>query len=191
MDVLNDAIVFAVEKHSGQTRKMSDTPYILHPLEVAAIIAAMTADRATMAAGVLHDVVEDCGVSPQEILTRFGARVAELVAYETEDRSSLRPPEETWRERKEKSLCELRQSQDREVQILWLADKLSNLRSLSRAYAEQGDAVWQEMHQKDPAVQGWYYRSVASAVRGQLGDTAAYREYSSLLKSVFGKEGKA
>ena len=61
MDLLTKAIFFATKAHEGQMRKMTNTPYILHPIEVASIIATITDDQDIMAAGVLHDVIEDCG----------------------------------------------------------------------------------------------------------------------------------
>ena len=83
MNVLEEAILFAVRAHQGQVRKMAGSPYILHPLEVAAVIATMTDDLETMAAGVLHDTIEDCGVDPLEIREKFGNRVYALVQSET------------------------------------------------------------------------------------------------------------
>ena len=79
--LLDEAIVFATHAHAGQVRKMANTPYILHPLEVASIIATMTGDENTMAAGVLHDTVEDCDVDPKEIKRRFGERVSACLLY--------------------------------------------------------------------------------------------------------------
>ncbi|MBR4436538.1 MAG: bifunctional (p)ppGpp synthetase/guanosine-3',5'-bis(diphosphate) 3'-pyrophosphohydrolase, partial [Spirochaetales bacterium] len=70
--LLTEAIIFAAKAHEGQMRKFSKTPYILHPLEVAGIIATMTDDQKVMAAGVLHDVIEDCGVDPAIIKEKFG-----------------------------------------------------------------------------------------------------------------------
>ncbi|MCF0113719.1 MAG: bifunctional (p)ppGpp synthetase/guanosine-3',5'-bis(diphosphate) 3'-pyrophosphohydrolase, partial [Erysipelotrichaceae bacterium] len=69
---LDDAIIFATKCHSGQLRKIVNTPYILHPLEVATIISTMTPDEDLMIAGLLHDVIEDCNVDPKEIKNRFG-----------------------------------------------------------------------------------------------------------------------
>ncbi len=185
MDVLESAIVFATDAHSGQVRKISFTPYILHPLEVAGIIATMTNDIETMASGVLHDTVEDCGVDPKEIKTRFGARVAALVQSETEDKLYNRPPAETWKERKADSLLMLKYTKDLDVKILWLADKLSNLRSFYREYLKRGDELWQFFNQKDPAMQRWYYQTVADYVP-ELEGTAAYIEFNELIKKVFG-----
>lgn len=184
MDVLEEAIKFAVDAHSGQVRKYSGTPYILHPLEVASIIATVTADRETMAAGVLHDTVEDCDVDPKEIREKFGPRVAALVQSETEDKLSDRPPAETWKERKADSLLFLHYTKDRDVKILWLADKLSNVRSFYREYLKNGNEIWQNLHQKDPAQQAWYYRTIAGYL-SELSGTAAYDEFINLTEKLF------
>ncbi len=186
MDVLEEAIRFAVEKHSGQMRKMAGTPYILHPLEVATIIATVTSDKEVMAAGLLHDTIEDCGVDPKEIRDKFGPRVSALVLSETEDRFSTASPESTWMERKKDSLLALEHTKDIAVKILWLADKLSNMRSFAREHRKVGDALWQNLHQKDPKIQQWYYDSIAENLK-ELADTDAYREYIKLVKEVFGE----
>ena len=104
---LNEAIVFATQCHAGQIRKMANTPYILHPMEVAAIIGTMTGDEDIMIAGLLHDTIEDCNTDPRLIREKFGPRVSALVQSETEDKLSDRPPAETWQERKEESLLML------------------------------------------------------------------------------------
>ena len=119
--LLDDAIHFAAQAHAGQMRKMANTPYILHPLEVAVIISTMTDNEDVMAAGLLHDTVEDCDVDPKEIKARFGPRVAALVQSETEDKLSERPAAETWMERKEESLLMLQHTKDTDVKIQWMA----------------------------------------------------------------------
>lgn len=187
MNVLEESIVFATEAHCGQTRKLAKTPYILHPLEVAAIISTITSDLETMAAGVLHDTIEDCNVDPKVIKERFGARVSALVQSETEDKLSDRPPAETWQERKEESLLMLANTKNRDVKILWLADKLSNMRSFYREYLKIGDDIWLPLNQKDPKMQAWYYKTIADYL-SELSDTAAYEEYTRLVSRVFDKE---
>lgn len=188
MNVLEEAIIFATKAHEGQMRKLAGTPYILHPLEVAAIISTITDNLETMAAGVLHDTVEDCDVDPREIKERFGSRVAALVQSETEDKLSSRPASETWLERKEESLIMLNLTPDRDVRILWLGDKLSNMRSFYRSYLKEGDAMWQSLNQKDPKMHAWYYRTIAEYIKDELGDTAAYAEYVDLVEKTFGKD---
>lgn len=182
----NEAIVFATEAHAGQVRKMANTPYILHPMEVASIIATVTSDEDVMIAGLLHDTVEDCDVDPRIIREKFGPRAAALVQSETEDKLSDRPPEATWMERKEESLLMLEHTKDRDVKILWLADKLSNIRSFYREHKKSGDAMWQRLHQKDPAMQEWYYRTIERCL-SDLSDTAAYQEYVALVNGIFNK----
>ena len=95
MDMLTKAIFFATKAHEGQMRKMTNTPYILHPIEVASIIATITDDQDIMAAGVLHDVIEDCGVDPAVIKELFGPRVSALVQSDSEDRLDPRPASES------------------------------------------------------------------------------------------------
>ena len=85
MELVSEAIVFAVKAHDGMRRKKSESPYILHPMEAAVIVGTMSDDQNLIAAAALHDVVEDAGVTIEEIEERFGARVRELVASETED----------------------------------------------------------------------------------------------------------
>lgn len=185
MNVVEKAIVYATEKHEGQVRKMAGTPYILHPCEVGMIISTITDDENTIAAGILHDTIEDCNADPKEIKEIFGSRVSALVQSESEDKMSDRPPEETWMARKEESLIMLRLTKDRDVKILWLADKLSNIRSFYRGKLQHGDALWSYFNQKDPKMHEWYYRTVADCVK-ELSDTAAYKEFTELVDKTFG-----
>lgn len=180
----NEAIGFAVRAHAGQVRKLANTPYILHPLEVASILGTMTNDEDILIAGLLHDTVEDCGADPKEIKRLFGARAAALVQSETEDKLSDRPPAETWMERKQDSLLFLQHTKDIGVKMLWLGDKLSNIRSFYREYMKNGDEIWNALHQHDPKMHAWYYRTVASCL-SELSETAAYREYAELVEKLF------
>ena len=184
---LNEAIKFATDCHAGQVRKMANSPYILHPMEVASIIGSITDDENVMIAGLLHDTIEDCNVDPRLIKEKFGARVSALVQSETEDRLSKQPPSETWQARKEESLIMLEHTKDRDVKILWLGDKLSNIRSFYREHLKQGDRMYQSLNQKDPMMHGWYYRTIA-VLLSELSDYPAYKEYVDLVDKVFGKE---
>ena len=75
-NVLNRAIVFATEAHEGQYRKGTQIPYILHPMEAAAIVGTMTTDEEIIAGAVLHDVVEDTDTTIDDVQEMFGDRVA-------------------------------------------------------------------------------------------------------------------
>ena len=177
------AIDFAVKAHSGQTRK-DGTLFILHPMEVAAIAGTLTKNTDVLCAAVLHDTVEDTATTAQDIFDNFGERIAELVACETENKRPHMKASDSWEIRKEESLDELKESDDVEVKILWLSDKLSNMRALARDFDKLGAAVFDRFNNKDPKAQGWYHFSVLGAT-AELKGTAAYNEYENLVHHVF------
>ena len=185
MELVSEAIAFAVKAHDGMRRKKSDAPYILHPMEAAVIVGTMTDDQNVISAAVLHDVVEDAGITIEEIEACFGARVRELVSSETEDKRADLPPSDTWRVRKEESLAVLKNTEDIGVLMVWLGDKLANIRSIYRAFKEEGDAIWQRFNQKDAKEHAWYYRSIAELTE-RISYTSAWLEYKTLTELVFG-----
>ena len=167
-------------------RKKSESPYILHPMEAAVIVGTMTDDQNLIAAAALHDVVEDAGITLVEVEARFGKRVRELVASETENKREDLPPASTWRIRKEESLNVLKNTDDIAVLMVWLGDKLANMRAIYRDFKVEGEQMWQRFHQKDVSEQAWYYRSIAELTQ-RLSDTSAWLEYKTLTDLVFGK----
>ena len=188
MELVSRAMEFAIQVHDGMRRKTSDIPYILHPMEAAAIVGSLTADQEVIAAAVLHDVVEDTPTTIEEVEANFGARVAELVAAETEDKRAEMPPEASWRIRKEEAIDILRHTNDMDVKRIFLGDKLANMRAIYQQWEKSGNAMWKDFHQKNPAQHGWYYRAIAEAVR-ELDDSLAWKEYNELVRTVF-EEGE-
>ena len=186
MELVSEAIAFAVKAHDGMRRKKSEAPYILHPMEAAVIVGTMSDDPCLIAAAALHDVVEDAGITIEEIGEKFGARVRELVESETEDKRADLPPSDTWRIRKEESLEILKNTNDIGVLMVWLGDKLANMRSIYRDWKVEGNAMWQRFNQKDVNEQAWYYRSIVNLTE-RLSDTSAWIEYKTLTELVFGK----
>ncbi len=185
MNLVEEAIVYATIMHQGKVRKLKNSPYILHPMEVAQILAAMTNDQEIIVAGILHDIVEDTDGTLEEIRKRFGERVAALVDSETENAFLGESRENSWQKRKETSLQKLKDSRDIGVKMLWLADKLANIRSLAQDYSESGEKIWTRFHQKDPAMQRWYFRTVAEYVELDLNKTGAYKEFIKHINSVW------
>ena len=186
MELVSEAIAFAVKAHDGMRRKKSEAPYILHPMEAAVIVGTMTDDQNLIAAAVLHDVVEDAGITLEEIKEKFGQRVWELVRSETEDKREELPPAQTWRIRKEESLAVLKNAEDIAVLMVWLGDKLANMRAICRDFKVEGVQMWQKFNQKDVNEQAWYYRSIVNLTE-RLSDTSAWIEYKTLTEFVFGK----
>ncbi len=183
-DIISKAIMFAISAHSGQQRKGSRTPAIIHAMEAATIASTLTEDNDVIAAALLHDTVEDTDVTPEQILKMFGAKIAELVASETEDKHHELPAEESWMIRKEETISRLKASDDKNIKILWMSDKLSNIRSFYRLRLKYGDRMWDDFHQKDVNKQYWYYSEIAKALI-ELENTPAYCEYVDLVNKTF------
>ena len=187
-DLVTEAAAFAANAHDGMRRRGGcGAPYIIHPMEVAAIVGSITDSQEVISAALLHDVVEDAGITIEEVGEKFGARVKELVASETENKREELPPEETWRIRKEESLAKLAATDDIDVATLWLGDKLSNVRAFYRDFIKEGDALWNRFHQSDVSAQAWYYRSVEKYT-ARLSHTVAWKEYKKLVELLFGVE---
>lgn len=182
MTLVSDAMIFAAHAHDGMLRKGTNLPYIVHPAEVAAIAATLTDDPEMLAAALLHDVMEDCGVSEGELARRFGVRVAQLVKSETQERSG--DPAATWLARKQSAVARIGRG-GREVKIIALSDKLSNMRAIHRDYDRDGERLFFRFHQHDKALHAWYYRSCAALLKEELGDTLAWRELSEHIAYVF------
>jgi GTP pyrophosphokinase len=121
---------YALEKHKGQLR-LSGEPYIIHPVEVAKILLSLNLDTTSVVAGLLHDVVEDCNVSIEEIEREFGSDVAKIVDGLTkiESLDFNIPDAEAKIESIRKMI--LAMASDIRVILVKLADRLHNMRTLS------------------------------------------------------------
>ncbi|HEX4895390.1 MAG TPA: HD domain-containing protein, partial [Solimonas sp.] len=122
------AAEFATNVHDGQ-RRQSGEPYVYHPLAVARILAEMRLDHTTLIAAILHDVIEDTGVSKESLAVEFGQDVAELVdgvskVTRIEGRSRAELQAESFRK------LLLAMTQDLRVILVKLADRLHNMRTL-------------------------------------------------------------
>ncbi len=178
---LSHAVAFAAYAHDGQTRKCSNLPYILHPMETASIAATMTEDEDVLCAALLHDVIEDCGVPKDALRARFGVHITLLLLSVTEEKDP--DAAGSWQRRKLKTINRLRAASEEEM-ILTLSDKLSNLRSIRHDLDALGPSLWQRFNQNNPTLQKWFYASIAEGLK-PLEDTHAYREYIILLGEVF------
>ena len=177
---IEDALLFATQCHRGTFRKGSDTPYIIHPMEVASILVSVHADNNLIIAGLLHDTVEDTDANIEEIREKFGDDVARLVMAHTENK------EKVWYARKLKTVSDL-PDEDIRCQLLTLADKLSNLRSMYNDYKMVGESLW-ERFSADKSKQSWYYNGIVDGLSHleQIPFTKdAYNQLDRMYKELF------
>ena len=182
-ELLDRAIILAVHAHAGMERRGKGFPYIVHPMEAVAIVATMTPDQELLAAAVLHDVVEDTDVTLEEIRSQFGEKVASLVEAESEEKLEGVSAEHSWRARKQAAIRRLSEA-SREVKMVALGDKLSNMRAIARDYSAKGDELWKIFHVNNHQEHAWHYRGLAEALK-DLSDTPAYQEFVRLVDQVF------
>ena len=148
--LLQDAFEFAAEKHEGQTR-LSGDPYIEHPLQTSLFLADLRQDAATLAAALLHDVIEDCHVPREELARRFGPDVARLVDGVTKlaRLDALAPADGrtgTDAAARAESIRKmlLAMAEDIRVVLIKLADRLHNMRTLEVHSPHRRQAIAQE-----------------------------------------------
>lgn len=166
---IQKAINLASEKHSGQLRKADGLPYIVHPFAVAWILSNYTDDEDVIAAGLLHDTLEDvAGYRFDDIKKEFGEEVANIVKEVSEDKDPniITDEKATWKERKTKYLKHLKIA-SREAMIVSAADKIHNLSSLLDVYKEQGGAVWKEFN-ATPEEIIWFNGEVLRILRTRM-----------------------
>jgi len=157
----DSALSFAASCHFGQHRKGGGAPYVTHPMAVASIVADFGGDEDQAIAALLHDVIEDCGVSEEQIAQRYGERVARIVVACTDATEQPKPP---WKPRKKAHIERVRH-QPGEVKLVIAADKLHNASSIlrDRRRASVGEQIWERFSaDRDDVV--WYYRAMASAL---------------------------
>lgn len=154
--MLEKALAFATNAHKGQFRKTKHIPMITHPIRVAAILKESGFSDEVVASGYLHDTVEDTPITIEDIQCEFGAKVARIVAGNTEDKSK------SWEERKQHTIDWVKKA-PLEIRALIVADKWDNLQSMAEDYSTMGDTLWNSF-KRGKEKQRWYFSSVAENV---------------------------
>jgi len=174
-----EALIFAMHLHAGQTRKGTEIPYVAHLLMVASLVITHGGDEDEAIAGLLHDAVEDQGGKPtlEQIRARFGERVAAIVEGCTDTDVEPKPP---WRPRKERYLAHLH-SAPPSVKLVAAADKLDNVRAIVADYRIHGAAIWTRFN-AGPEDQRWFYRACVSALHD--GPMSIVRELDAAVQQL-------
>lgn len=182
MNMTEKALQIAVVAHGGQTRKGDGSPMITHPIEVANTLREAGFSDELVAAGYLHDTVEDTEVTFEYLHKEFDAKVVYYVAGNTEDKTK------SWEERKQKTIDTVG-SDELEIRALIVSDKLSNFRSLMKDYATHGEALW-SVFNRGKEKQQWYFESIAKNMTKGLEPSqipAFFTEYATLVEVFFNR----
>ena len=190
--LVKKAYDFSLQHHTGQTRA-SGEPYLVHPLEVATVLAEMRLDTTAIAAGLLHDAVEDTKVTIDEIKTEFGEQVAHIVEGVTKiSKLEFASREERQAESVRKMV--LAMVDDIRVVLIKLADRLHNMRTLQHLPPDRQQKIARETQEIYAPIA---HRLGMGKIRGELEDLAfqyvdpiAYNQVKQAIESRR-KEGEA
>jgi GTP pyrophosphokinase len=167
VSLIRKAWDFCVKHHEGQMRA-SGEPYIIHPLEVAEVLAELKMDATSIAAGLLHDSVEDTPATNEEIAEKFGDQVAHIVEGVTKiDKIQFANREDRQAENVRKML--LAMVSDVRVVLIKLADRLHNMRTLEHLQPDRQEAIARETQDIYAPLA---HRLGMGKVRGELEDLA-------------------
>ena len=163
-DRLADAFTFAATAHAAQVRKGTSIPYVSHLMSVSALVLEHGGDEDQAIAGLLHDVIEDCGIVNEPVIReKFGERVARIVRACTDADTTPKPP---WLERKTRYLQHLQQ-EGPDVLLVSACDKLHNARAIVSDQHAIGSAVFKRFSASREQVL-WYYQSLAEIYQAKL-----------------------
>jgi (p)ppGpp synthase/HD superfamily hydrolase len=152
----DEAVALAVSSFRGKVRKTTTIPYVTHLFSVCALVGEHGGDEDQMIAAILHDYLEDVvGATEEELVTKFGDRVARLVVALSDTVAHPKPP---WKLRKETYLAHLRY-EPAEVKLISAADKLHNCNSILRDHRHIGDVVF-DRFTASKADTLWYFHEV-------------------------------
>lgn len=183
MDIKEKAKMFAIQAHMGQIRKSEpDKPMIIHPIGVGQLLESFGYDDSVVAAGYLHDVVEDTKYTIEDIEREFGKDIATLVMGASEPDKSL-----SWEDRKRHTIEETKKLPFRNKLII-CADKINNLEDLFLTFEKNGNRDFSAFKRGEES-QKWYYTSIyESLVSGEDKSLPIFVRLKDVLDKVFAKQ---
>ena len=180
-DLIDRAIEAAVKAHQKQRRKGTGTAYVTHPFSVGIILSKAGCSEEVVAAGILHDTIEDARIKRSRIREEFGEKVAFIVEKCTEP-----DKRHSWKKRKQHTLDSLKGA-GLDVKFVACADKLHNIRTIARDYGKVGDRVWKRFR-RGREDQKWYYHSLVKSLSSKRGNASyekLHNEFTRKVKEVF------
>jgi (p)ppGpp synthase/HD superfamily hydrolase len=158
---LERAIRLMLHAHAGQLRKADpQVPYATHPFHVALMVRDAGGDEDCVISALLHDVLEDTEVTPEDLEEAFGPRVAAIVREVSEDKTL------SWEDRKARMVDQLRTATG-DACLVAAADKIHNLETLADAHRRFGDVIWTAFR-RGPAPTIRFHREAFEALKGRI-----------------------
>lgn len=169
------ALRVACAAHAGQKRKADDSPYIIHPVMVAILLAQHGFDESVVAAALVHDVLEDTSVTEDELRRQLPGVVVDTVVAVSEDKDL------SWEERK-KAYREAVRNGSPAARAVSIADKVHNAQSLLAAHASQGSALWEKFNRgKERKL--WFEQEMLKVFQ-ETWQHALVDEYAALVRQI-------
>lgn len=176
-DKIEYAIYYATKAHMGQKRKMENVDMIFHPFTVGMILQRNGCDEDTVAAGILHDVVEDTNHTFDDIEKEFGKTIRDYVYDASEPDKSL-----PWIDRKKHTIEHIRKA-PLSSKLIVACDKISNLQDSLNNIEKYGE---DKVLSSKPEEQKWYYTSVyESCIEGVDKNNPIFKRYKEILEKLF------
>jgi (p)ppGpp synthase/HD superfamily hydrolase len=174
-DIVERATFVAVVAHKEQVRKSDGSPYIVHPLMVARIVASHNFPDVVVAAALVHDVLEDSPITKDELTNLLNEEVVAIVTAVSEDKSL------PWKDRKLQYIKAVSVSGEY-VKAVSVADKIHNAQSLRDAHAKFGSSVWERFNQgRDIKI--WFERTLCDQLE-QNWQHPLLQEYKTLVSEL-------
>ncbi|MBM7609694.1 (p)ppGpp synthase/HD superfamily hydrolase [Lysinibacillus composti] len=179
MNIVQKAINLAAVAHAGQMRKGTNIPYITHPFAVGMMLQQTRCSEEVIAAGILHDTLEDTDVTKEQLLEMFGEQVTRLVEAASEPDKTL-----PWKERKRHTIHSLQHASIDEIHVI-TADKVHNLQSIREDLKQSGESVW-DRFKRGREEQHWYYSSIVQELSPRKKECQLIETLEKEVKAVFG-----
>lgn len=184
MNIIEKAIEKAAIAHRLQERKGSSIPYITHPYTVGMILMEAECSKEMIAAGILHDTIEDAGLTFEDIRREFGDKIAQIVDGCSEKNKDL-----PWEIRKRHTIEYLKDAPE-DIKVVACADKLSNIRSMVFDYERIADEVWERFNAGEKQ-QKWYYTGLVESLCNMeysVKKQKIFDEFRQEVERLFGEE---
>jgi len=179
-DKIEYAIYFATKAHKGQKRKIEDIDMIFHPFTVGMLLQRNGCEEEVVAAGILHDVVEDTSYTFEDIEEELGEKVKSFVYDASEPDKSL-----SWEERKKHTIEHIKGA-PLGSKLIVACDKINNLEDLYESIQKYGEEKSYSALNRGKDLQKWYYCTLyESCINGEDKNHPIFKRYKNILNKLF------